>query len=274
MTDPIPSPDALDELVSAVLDGEADASERARVEADPVLRARLAELRAVRDQVAAEVPPLDAITATRLRLAALDATTDATRPVRGPQSARVGRWLASVAAVVLLIAVAIPVLGSLGGDGDFDSADSGGDEASETSDLESLTGSDVAQESSDGGEADASEEFDRSMADDPASLGSFDSDLALAREALATRLRGDTAATPDDDLEQPTADPETSGSAGSINTDHLSSCPFDGDGTLIGVLVARVGGDARLVRVVESSDGTRSAEVIDPDTCEVVADAP
>jgi len=54
MTDPTPRPD--DELVSAVLDGEASADERARVEADPASRQRLAELRAVRDLVAAPVP--------------------------------------------------------------------------------------------------------------------------------------------------------------------------------------------------------------------------
>jgi hypothetical protein len=59
MTDPTPRPD--DELVSAVLDGEASADERARVEADPASRQRLAELRAVRDLVAAPVPvPADA----------------------------------------------------------------------------------------------------------------------------------------------------------------------------------------------------------------------
>jgi hypothetical protein len=57
MTDATPRPD--DEIVSAVLDGEATADERALVEADPEAQARLAELRAARDQVAAPVavPP-------------------------------------------------------------------------------------------------------------------------------------------------------------------------------------------------------------------------
>jgi len=46
-----------DELVSAVLDGEATAEERARVAADPVLSARLAEFTAVAEAVGAPVAP-------------------------------------------------------------------------------------------------------------------------------------------------------------------------------------------------------------------------
>ena len=273
MTDPTPSPDALDELVSAVLDGEADAAERARVESDPALRARLAELRAVRDKVAAEVAPLDTVTATRLRHAALDATSDA-RPARGTRSPRVGRWLASVAAVVLLIAIAIPVLGSLGGESNYDSADSGGDSASESTVDESLSGAAAVQESADDGEADMSSEESRSEADSPVPLGSFVSDLALAREAISARASGYDETAPDEDaLEQPNAVPGSSDSAGTSAND-LSACPYGGGGTVVGVFVGRVGGDLRIVRVVESSDGLRSAEVIDPDTCKVVAAAP
>src|SRR4051794_26329961 len=53
MTDPTSLPD--DELVSAVLDGEATADERARVAADPVLSARLERFDEVRRRVAAPV---------------------------------------------------------------------------------------------------------------------------------------------------------------------------------------------------------------------------
>lgn len=72
MTDPTPRPD--DELVSAVLDGEATAVERARVEADPAARTRLAELAAVRDRVAAPVavPPAAREQAVAAALAAFD----------------------------------------------------------------------------------------------------------------------------------------------------------------------------------------------------------
>jgi hypothetical protein len=56
MTDdllPAPSPD--DELVSAVLDGEATDAERARITAEPALQARLVELGAARDALAVPV---------------------------------------------------------------------------------------------------------------------------------------------------------------------------------------------------------------------------
>ena len=43
-----------DELVSAVLDGEATADERSRVAADPALSARLAEFAAVADALSLE----------------------------------------------------------------------------------------------------------------------------------------------------------------------------------------------------------------------------
>ena len=46
-----------DELVSAVLDGEASDTEVARVHADPVLAARLIELRSARDSIARPVDP-------------------------------------------------------------------------------------------------------------------------------------------------------------------------------------------------------------------------
>ena len=47
-----------EELASGYLDGELEADDRARVEADPALMERVAELQAVRDAVAAPVPAL------------------------------------------------------------------------------------------------------------------------------------------------------------------------------------------------------------------------
>ena len=62
MTDPdAPKPDAqdeLDELASAVLDGEATTEERARAADDPAVAGRVEELRAVSDAVG-DVPALD-----------------------------------------------------------------------------------------------------------------------------------------------------------------------------------------------------------------------
>ena len=79
MTDPMPPPD--DEIVSAVLDGEATADERARVESDRGSRERLAHFEEVRRQVAAPVPvPADARErALAAALTAFDAST-ATEP--------------------------------------------------------------------------------------------------------------------------------------------------------------------------------------------------
>ena len=47
-----------EELASAYLDGELEAEDRARVEADPALMALVADLRAISDAVAAPVAPL------------------------------------------------------------------------------------------------------------------------------------------------------------------------------------------------------------------------
>lgn len=74
-TDPPPSA-AGDELVSAVLDGEATAGERAQVEADPVLRARLHQFQQVADAIALAPSPLDVRRAEPMVATAL-ATVDA-----------------------------------------------------------------------------------------------------------------------------------------------------------------------------------------------------
>ena len=59
MTEP---PRTDDEVVSAVLDGEATLEERARVEGDAVLARRLAQFRSVSDVVGGPVSPVDAAT--------------------------------------------------------------------------------------------------------------------------------------------------------------------------------------------------------------------
>ena len=61
-----------DELVSAYLDGEATPAEVAEVEGDDVLLARVEQLRAVRDAVAAPVPPMSAEQRDRMISAALE----------------------------------------------------------------------------------------------------------------------------------------------------------------------------------------------------------
>lgn len=64
--------DAAEVAVHAVLDGEADAEQRRRVASDPLLLARLVELRAVAERVATPPTPLPPALFDRLRAVALD----------------------------------------------------------------------------------------------------------------------------------------------------------------------------------------------------------
>ncbi len=182
-------PDAVagadDELVSAVLDGEADADEIARVEGDLVLAERRRELAAVAAAVAEPVVPpaaLDDLLGIALAAADEGSVTSAhgsrTPSVPGtpsipgtPGVADLGaarrrrertRRVLAVAAVVAAIALAVPVLGSLGRSsndaetaGRFSSVGqsiNSGDASSAESDAESDAG---AAGGSDGVAADA-----------------------------------------------------------------------------------------------------------------------
>ena len=115
-----------DELVSAYLDGEANPAEIAEVEGDGALLARVEELRAVRDALAAPVPSLSAEQRDQLISAALgvaDAEADARLeakivPRRRPQPL----FLAVAAAVLLLAAVVSAGLLGRGGSDDADMA--------------------------------------------------------------------------------------------------------------------------------------------------------
>jgi hypothetical protein len=70
MTEPRRPSDDVDELASAYVDGEATPGERARVEADPDLVARVSELRAVRSALAAPLVQPDARVRERVLAAA------------------------------------------------------------------------------------------------------------------------------------------------------------------------------------------------------------
>lgn len=111
-----------DELVSAVLDGEATAEEVARVEADPALRARLEELRRLSTRVATPPPTAPALAAREDLIAA--ALTAAGRDERdAPESGHVAEvvdlgarrrvpppWVLGVAAAIaVLVLLAVPL---------------------------------------------------------------------------------------------------------------------------------------------------------------------
>jgi len=260
MTDSIPSSDdARDELVSAVLDGEADAATRAQVEADPALRARLEDLRAVRDLVAAPVVPLDTITAARLRRSAIRAE----HPAATAQRSNVGRWLLSAAAVLLLVALAIPVLGSLDGVGD--NGDAGGDDQA-TASLESAD-DEAATESLDA----TSDNVARSAGalNDPPWLGVFDSDDALATAAVGPIV---TAAGQPPRTEAESTLYANERSHADAAASAADACPLDAGDELVGLSVGQVREAVRLVRVVER-DGATAALVLDPSTCTILATA-
>ncbi|MCC5951477.1 MAG: hypothetical protein JJU45_05215 [Acidimicrobiia bacterium] len=91
MTTPTPTPDT-DELLSAVLDGDASAEEEARVLTDPALVSRLGQLRAAAAAVAEPVTwPADAGDPVATALARTGATADhGPSAVVGPADARAG----------------------------------------------------------------------------------------------------------------------------------------------------------------------------------------
>lgn len=139
MTDPTDRTLADDDLVSAYLDAEVDETERARVEQDPALRARAAELAAAREALAVRpIPPPGAADRAVLgALAAFDGLAGA--PAAGEPSRATGddagnagtapvvdlaqrrrrrRGLViGAAAAAAAIVVAIPVVSRLGGGG-------------------------------------------------------------------------------------------------------------------------------------------------------------
>ncbi|MEZ5144465.1 MAG: hypothetical protein R2726_18425 [Acidimicrobiales bacterium] len=106
-----------DELVSAVLDGEASDDERACAAGDPALRARLAELTRARDAVAAAVPVDDATRDATIAAALAVHTPVAGDPATGDQDAPVvalhrsrNRALVALSvAAVAVLAVVVPL---------------------------------------------------------------------------------------------------------------------------------------------------------------------
>jgi len=188
-----------DELLSAYLDGEVTAAERGAIEADTAALARLGELRAVRDAVASPVEPLADKDRDRLIAAAL-AASETTRVVSEIGVARARRrfwdrpappqwnWrpIAVVAAAVVAIAIAVPVVRSadLGGDA-ADTAGEGAiadepasEEATEAAAFEAPTTAETFS-------APDQSELDTVAPDEPASADdSVDAD-AVADESMA-----------------------------------------------------------------------------------------
>ncbi|MBK5221404.1 MAG: hypothetical protein JJE52_00700 [Acidimicrobiia bacterium] len=296
MSDLTPPPD--DELVSAALDGVATPEERARIDADPRLSDRLTELGRVHQLVAEPVVPLDEVTARRQldqALSILDEstasaatasamrTTSAAGPAPSHRRNQLAPKVLSIAAVVLVALLALPLVASLGGDDDGDqSADmaTSGDAVEESATM--------AAGSDEGGSADGADQGDRP--DDDADTDTADAlqemlepgaylaertlpylgTLATAEEAAAAARSGAEAMI-DNFSTTPSSDTE---GGGQERSDLV--CPIAPVGDrLVLETSAEVGGRELLVRVW-AIEGMGAAgpdlvtEAIDVNTCEVV----
>lgn len=193
MNDPT-SPD--DEIASSYLDGEATLDELARFEAESALHARAEELRAAKELVATPVEPLPPHRIDRILDAALDAgaTSDDVIDLRAAAIRRqqVRQRLVTVAAAVLVIALAVPVLFAL--DRATDDGDDGQDFATEADESD---GDDREPGEVDGdGDGDAvalglaEADVDTAPAAADPDNGGGDADMAADGEAVGPGARG------------------------------------------------------------------------------------
>jgi anti-sigma factor RsiW len=192
MPDPTPSDD---ELLSSHLDGEltaeAETRLRARLAAEPDLRARLTRLRSASELASTPPSPLRAGDRDRLITAAL-AVSSTSSAVVDLDTARDRRrvWrsrIVAVAAVVAALAVTVPVLVSLSSDDDFDTADSAtaDDDAGDDALFAEAGGADAGGDTA--GEADAAmadsappDDLSLQMTDDAPATGAMDAEEGTA----------------------------------------------------------------------------------------------
>lgn len=222
MTERSPSDD---ELLSSFIDGELTGDDVTRLDGrlatEPALRARLEDLRAAAALTATPVAPLDRDAADTLIAAALAASTTSTAvtdlgAARATRQRRWGGRVAAVAATVLLVGVAIPILSNVS-DSDDDTAtdsgdtsaavatddaggdDGGGDDMADDDSFEALTADgddgDGGTEAADGtgGDADSASDTDDSDSGDSGDDGA-DLDDQTAANATAGRLTSFTEA--------------------------------------------------------------------------------
>ncbi len=204
-----------DEILSAIIDGEADDATVASVAADPIAAARLAQLRNAVRHVAAPLPDATAERRSASIAAAMAAATPApqvaslaaarhertVRPQRpAPQR---GRWLAAVAAAIILV-VAIPVLANLRSDNDAADTASSSLDASDSTTDDSSSDDGFAADTPD---SDESSDAVQDAVDEPANDALDPSEFA-GDDAMA-----DEEASADDAADAPLVDPDESDSA-------------------------------------------------------------
>lgn len=274
-TDPLDPLDPLDELASDHLDGRTTAAEAERVATDPELAARVEALQAVRSALRAEVQG-DARTREAAITAALAAyddellqeRTSALAPVRAPATGRAPTrrtfQLVAIAAALVLLALAVPLLA------DLDRSDDAQDTAATALDEDSSTesGADLeisppqpAEDSASGGAAEAY------RATVPEDLGAFD-DLDALQAAVRGRGLGPA------DRAVPTTTP-TAGDAANPEALAAQPCAYDPavEGPATYAASARLGEQAVLV-LVRTTPAGRELVVLDAADCSVVATRP
>jgi hypothetical protein len=233
MTDQPPSD--LDELVSAYLDGEATPEEVARVDADPALSARVAELGAVARAVAAPVPPPPASVRDAAIARALAAATTVDLGAERRRRSRTGLWVASVAAAVLAVLIAVPLVARIAGDdGGTTTAGRTADEDAPTAERSSTTAA-AEEEAAGGGD----------VGSEPRPfLGTFADEQALVAAVTGT---------------------EFAPTNGDVNpTVAITECPTpDSAGEPISVYDAILDGEPVMVAVFTDPDGGQRVVVLD-----------
>lgn len=279
--------DPLEELASAQLDGATSPEEAAQVAADPELVARVERLARVREALQASEARVAARSSSTDEgrrevgiAAALAAFDDEGRAARIPSTttvaaarrpawdARRTRQLIGVAAAVILLALAVPLIGGLGGDSDdeqsataLDATESGGDAASEAS--EPMMGSD---------EDAAGDVFQETGAAVLPRLGSFD-DLSQLTGAVQEQLD----AVPEGGAGTGGAEPSTTSTSASSADQETTAmaavpCAAAGSGATHRFL-ADLGGQQVVVLVTEQPGGTLAVTVLDAIGCAVVGRA-
>jgi hypothetical protein len=243
MTDP----HDLDELASAHLDGTTTPDEAARIAADPELQARVRALQAARDAVRAPVPadPDRREAALAAALAAFD--QDAIRRPADrrvvPHSSRTTLRVLGAAAVVALLALLIPVLGTGGDDDETATGDSAEDASSGADDAgaEAGAGLDPTSTTTPAGA-------------NPQQLGTYPSIDELLRA-----IEGGEAFSADG-----------GGGATSQPTSAGASCPVPEPPATIAEAFA--GGRSVLVFLTRADGDVERITVVDATTCEVLAE--
>jgi len=278
MTEPF-RPD--DDLVSAVLDDEATEAERARVAADPVLSARLAEFADTAERVGEPVAGQAEDVRDRAIAAAVaerhrrDEVVVAMRRTHRQHN----QHLLAVAAAALVVLLAAGFLVAQLGDGDRNSGDtaaSGSDDSATDAALES-------DNTFAAGGGDAEDGDDAAAFDDTAtlSLGAVADDDAL-RNALVAAGAVDRSTLNSQDSGGETTTETTIGSLPGAapvpgESDDCQIRLEEANPSLDGRLVkasATFAGDPAVVYVFGTADGGRQVTVVAADTCVTLASFP